>query len=154
MNRTLHNPAFVRLHMEIRDRHSWLTLLAGLAIAIAIAMAVFGLPPIDLHSPLHKIGIMDPLCGGTRAARYTAQGNLVEAWRYNPLGILVVAGAAVAVLRAVVGLVTRRWATLSLALTPQRRRWVLGAALVLLVILEIRQQLRADLLTAGTQMWR
>lgn len=42
------------------DQHWWMTILGVLALAIAAAMAMFGLPPVDLHSPLHKIGIMDP----------------------------------------------------------------------------------------------
>lgn len=78
--RTVTGPRpLLRISLERRDRHWWLTLLGGLALAIAAAMAIFELPPVDLHSPLHKIGIMDPLCGGTRAARYTAQGDLAEA---------------------------------------------------------------------------
>ncbi|NYI77037.1 DUF2752 domain-containing protein [Nocardioides panzhihuensis] len=145
---------FFRLEVERHDRHWWLTALALAALGIAVAMALFGLPPIDLHGPLHKFGIMDPLCGGTRAARYTAQGNLVQAWRYNPLSILIVGGAALAVLRTFVGLISRRWVTFGFAWTPQRRRWMIGAGLLLLVLLEIRQQMRADLLTAGTDMWR
>lgn len=74
-------------------------------------MAVFGLPPVDLHGLLHHVGIMDPLCGGTRATAYTARGEWALAWRYNPLGFLAVVAAAAAVLRAVVGLLARRWVT-------------------------------------------
>ncbi|MFE6648973.1 hypothetical protein ACFVJS_20575, partial [Nocardioides sp. NPDC057772] len=88
------------------------------------------------------------------AARYAAQGNLVQAWRYNSLSILIVAGAALAVLRTLVGLVGRRWLTFWVSWTPRRRRWAVGVGLVLLVLLEIRQQMRADLLIAGTNMWR
>jgi hypothetical protein len=130
-----------------------MTALAALALAIAVTMAVVGLPPVDLHGPLHKFGIMDPLCGGTRAARYTAQGNLAEAWRYNPLSILIVVGAALALLRAAVGLLGRRWINVSLAWTRPRRRWLILTVLVLLAVLEVRQQLRADLLMAGTPTW-
>lgn len=143
----------LRISLERRDQHWWLTLLGGLALAIAAAMAIFGLPPVDLHSPLHKIGIMDPLCGGTRAARYTAQGNLAEAWRYNPLSILSVYGAGLTILRAVVGLLGRCWVTFTVGWTRGRRRWAIGIAMVLLVLLEIRQQLRADLLMADTHTW-
>lgn len=145
---------FLRLDVECRDRHWWLTALALAALVAAISMALIGLPPVDLHGPLHKVGIMDPLCGGTRAARYAAQGNLVQAWRYNPLSIVIVAGAVLAVLRSLVGLLGRRWLTFRFSWTSQRRRWVIGVGLVLLVLLEIRQQMRADLLIAGTNMWR
>lgn len=141
---------FVRLHVERRDRHRWLTVLAVLALAIAVGMAVVGLPPVDLHGPLHKYGIMDPLCGGTRAARYTAQGDLAQAWRYNPLSIVIVIGAALSILRAVVGVVGRRWVNFSLVWTRVTRRWLTVIVLALLLLLEVRQQLRADLLMAGT----
>ena len=144
---------WLRLSPERRDQHWWLTLLGVLAVAIAGAMAIFGLPPVDLHSPLHKIGIMDPFCGGTRAARYAAEGNLAEAWRYNPLSILVVYGAGLAILRAAVGLLVRRWVTLTVGWTPGRRRWTFAVLIVLVALLEIRQQLRADLLMAGTHTW-
>lgn len=146
-------PPWLQISLARRDRQWRLTLLGVLALAIAGAMAVFGLPPVDLHGPLHKIGIMDPFCGGTRAARYTAQGNLAEAWRYNPLSILVVYGAGLATLRAAVGLLGRRWVTLTVNWTPGRRRWATAALIVLVALLEIRQQLRADLLMADTRTW-
>ena len=116
-------------------------------------MAVLGLPPVDFHGPLHKFGIMDPLCGGPRAARYTAQGNLSEAWRYNPLSIVIVCGAALIIVRTVVGFISHRWVTISIAWTPARRRWAIVIIIVLVALLEIRQQMRADLLMAGTQTW-
>jgi hypothetical protein len=137
---------WLRVGWHRRDQHRWLT-WAGLAgLCAAAAMAVFGLPPVDLHGPLHRLGIMDPLCGGTRAARYTAQGQWASAWQYNPLGIVTVVAAVLAAVRAAVGLCLRRWLTVSMSWTARRR----NVALVLLVIavtaLEIRQQLRADLL--------
>jgi hypothetical protein len=144
----------VRFQIERGDRHWWLTGVALLALAIVAAMAVFGLPPVDLHGPLHKVGIMDPFCVGTRAARYTAQGNVAEAWRYNPISILIVWGAGLAILRAAVGFLTRRWVTLSVTWTPTRRRWAVAIVVGLMVLLEIRQQMRADLLMAGTHTWR
>jgi len=144
----------MRLHLERRDRHWWFTVGAVITLAIAIAMAVFGLPPVNLHSPLHKLGIIDPMCGGTRAARYAAQGNLAEAWRYNPLSIVIVYGAGLALLRAAVGLLGRRWVNVSLGWNPAQRRAVIAIGLAMLVLLEIRQQGRADLLMEGTQTWR
>ncbi|MEO5666412.1 MAG: DUF2752 domain-containing protein [Nocardioides sp.] len=145
--------ALVRISLERRGQHGLFTTLGVLALAIAAAMAIFGLPPVDLHSPMHKIGIMDPLCGGTRAARYAAQGNLAEAWRYNPLSILVVYGAGLTILRAVVGLLGRRWVTCTVSWTRGRRRWAITIVIVLVALLEIRQQLRADLLMADTLSW-
>lgn len=117
---------------------------------MAAAMALIGLPPVDLHGPLHRIGIMDPLCGGTRAARYTARGDLSLAWTYNPLGIITVLGAAAIAVRALVGLIFGSWLTASLAWTPRRKRLLLTIGLIALIALQFRQQLRADLLMAGT----
>lgn len=128
------------------DRHRWVTVVGVVGLVLAAAMAVLGLPPVDLHGPFHRMGIMDPLCGGTRAARLTAQGNLVQAWRYNPLGILATGLALIAAVRLAVGLTTRRWLDLRVAWTPRLRWLALGTAFVLLVLLEIRQQGRADLL--------
>ena len=124
----------------------WMTILGATGLAAAGAMAAFGLPSIDLHGPLHRMGIMDPLCGGTRAARLTAQGHLLEAWRYNPLGIFATIGAAFAVARLVVGVAFRRWLYVRVAWTPRRIRLALAVLALATVALEIRQQGRADLL--------
>lgn len=111
-------------------------------------MAVFGLPPVDLNGLL--LGIMDPLCSGTRAATYTAQGQWAPAWRYNPLDILVGLAAAIAVLHTVVGVLPHRWVTVTVAWTPRRVRAVTIFVIVLLVALTTRRQPRAELLIAGT----
>ena len=141
---------WLRARPSNRDEHRTITLAAVAGLGAATAMAVFGLPPVDLHGVLHHFGIMDPLCGGTRAARFAAVGQWSQAWRYNPLGLLVVLGGAVAVLRALVGLLTGRWVTVQVAWTPRRRRSAIALLVVLAVALTVRQQLRADLLIAGT----
>jgi hypothetical protein len=105
-------------------------------------MAVFGLPPVDLHGPLHYVGIMDPLCGGTRGVRAAMQGRLGLAWRYNPLAIPLVVGAGLVLVRQVCGLVTGYWLNVHLV---HRRPVMIGAA-VLAVVLEINQQAHASLL--------
>jgi len=56
----------VRLRWEQADRHPTLTPLAAAGLLAAAILAVVGLPPVDLHGPLHRLGIMDPLCGMTR----------------------------------------------------------------------------------------
>jgi len=127
-----------------------MTVVAFAGFVVAAAMAVFGLPPVDLHGPFHRLGIMDPLCGGTRAARYTAQGQWALAWQYNPLGIVTVLGAAAVTARTATGVLLGRWLTTDLSWTPRRQRLALGAFAALLVVLEVRQQMRADLLMAGT----
>lgn len=113
-------------------------------------MAVAGLPPVDLHGVLHRLGVMDPLCGATRAAGLAAQGRWSAAWQYNPLGIAADLGAALAVLRGAIGYLSGRWLDVAITWTPRRRRAVLGIGLAMLVALEIRQQLRADLLMGRT----
>lgn len=130
-------------------QHDQLTLITRIGIVglvIAGLMATLGLPPVDIHGPLHGLGIMDPLCGGTRAARLTAQGHLVEAWRYNPLGVLAVGAAGAAAVRSALGLTTGRWLTFEIGWTARRARWAVLLLVVVLVVLEVRQQGRADLL--------
>ena len=142
--------AWVHLTWKQRDQHRLITAVALVGAVVAVAMAVVGLPPIDLHGPFHRFGIMDPLCGGTRAARFTTQGEWALAWKYNPLGIVTVLGAFAVTGRAAVGLLTRRWLTVELSWTSRRRRLVIAMLIVLIVALEVRQQLRVDLLMAGT----
>lgn len=141
---------WLRWSWQRNDRHRLVTTVALLGMAAAVAMAVFGLPPVDLHGPLHRFGIMDPLCGGTRAARYTTQSQFGLAWKYNPLGMITVVMAAVVTARAVLGLLGRRWLNLHVGWTPRRLKIAIVVASLLLGLLEIRQQLRADLLVAGT----
>lgn len=141
---------FFRLSWEARDRHRLVTLIALLGLAGAVAMAVYGLPPVNLHGPLHRYGIMDPLCGGTRAARYAAAGNWPQAWRYNPLGLFAVLASGAATLRAVLGVARRRWLTVSVTWTPRRARTVAVVMVALLAALDVRQQTHAALLMAGT----
>ncbi len=65
-----------------------------IGLSVGVAYALFGMPPVDLHGPWHRYGIMDPLCGGsTRALRYTLLGRLADAWRSNPLSPILAAGA-------------------------------------------------------------
>jgi len=142
--------ARLRWSWQARDRYPWLTRLAAAGVGVATLMAMFGLPPIDLHGPLHWLGVMDPLCGGTRAARYTARGDWATAWRYNPLGIAVVVGSALLIVRAVVGILLTRWLTVAVVWTPARRRAVIAIGILLLSWLAVRQQLRVDLLVAAT----
>jgi hypothetical protein len=135
-----------RWSLQPRDRWYLLTLLAAIGAALAIAMAVAGLPPVELNGPLHNFSIMDPLCGGTRAVRLAARGQWVESWRYNPIGVPLVAGAALLLMRAGVGLATRRWLTIDLHLTRVRLRAAGVIAVLLLIALELNQQAHAELL--------
>ena len=103
-----------------RDQHRLITYLAVVGVLIAAAMAFLGLPPVDLHGPLHRFGI------------------------------LAVLGATAVTIRTLIGALARRWITAQIEWTPTQRRAAILTVLALIVALEIRQQLRADLLIAGT----
>ncbi|KWX20488.1 hypothetical protein AFM11_30425 [Mycolicibacterium wolinskyi] len=128
-----------------RDSQPVWTCLAAATVVGAALLAVFGVPTVDLHGPLHYLGVMDPLCGGTRSVYLTLHGQLGEAVRYNPAGPLVLAAAAVLLARAAAGCLFGRW--LSIRIAP---RILLPVALVALVALEVNQQMHAVLLT---QSW-
>ena len=134
----------IAFKVERRDRLrplSW-TALAGLVLGGA--MAVFGLPPVDIHGPLHYVGIMDPLCGGTRSVWAAMSGDLATSWRYNPLGLILVAGAAGTLVRLALGVVTGRWINVYV------RSWttIVVVGSVLFGALTARQQINADLLSS------
>lgn len=129
------------------DQHGYLTAQAVLGLAMAALMAGAGLPPVDLHGPLHYLGFMDPLCGGTRAARYTMRGDLRLAWTYNPLGVMAVVGAGAFTGRALVAVITGRWLAATVPWTSSPRRVVAALIIAGLISLEIRQQMLVALLS-------
>ena len=140
----------VSLRCQTTDTWFLGTALAVVGSLVAVGLAVFGLPDVDLHGPLHFVGIMDPLCGGTRALRLATQGHWAQSWAYNPLGIPVLVAFVVLVLRAAVGSTVRRWYTLRVAWT-RRRAWIaIAVILALTVALEVRQQSIATLLMGRT----
>ncbi|MEI6622525.1 MAG: DUF2752 domain-containing protein [Actinomycetes bacterium] len=143
---TSHRPPSIWFEVEQRDRWWPTTLLAIAVVAIAVAMAVIGLPSADTHTPLHHMGIMDPGCGGTRAIRLAAMGQWTESWRYNPIGIPLFVGCVVVILRAAVGWVSGRWLTLRISWTHRGKvvGWIVLVATI--VALEINQQSNAALL--------
>lgn len=104
---------------------------------------------MDLHSPLHHLGIMDPRCGGTRAMYLLFSGDFAGAALYNPVVFPLVLGVLVMLVRAAIGWTTRRW--LTVRLPGRARRVVAVTALVLLLALWVRQQAMAELLM---QPWR
>lgn len=125
-----------------RDELAGWTAVAILGGVAFLALRIFGLPGVDLHTPLHYAGIMDPLCGMTRAMRLLAIGDFASAWRYNPGSFPVAAFGVLFTARFAMGLATRRWLTWQ---HPSRRvTWSL--ALVATTMLWINQQANADLL--------
>lgn len=87
------------MHWVGEDNFRWLAWLVAAGVVASGALAVFGMPPIDLQGPLHVLGLMGPTCGMTRAVRHLALGQVALALRYNP---------AVAVLPVTVLAVTGR----------------------------------------------
>ncbi|NUR29381.1 MAG: DUF2752 domain-containing protein [Kribbellaceae bacterium] len=133
--------------IERTDRLRTYTRIALVALAAGLGLLIVGVPTVDLHGPLHYFGIMDPLCGGTRAMYLLGSGDFAGAARYNPIVFPIAVVIPALALRAVVGWFTGRWLTF----LPSRRVrvgiWIVAA--VLLVALEIRQQSHAALLMQG-----
>jgi hypothetical protein len=135
----------LRTVWEGRDRHRWAGPLAAFGLVAGALLVVLGLPPLDLHGPLHYAGVMDPLCGATRGVHAAMRADFGQAWRYNPISVVLVLGAAGAVLREVVGRLRGRW----LSIRTNHRKTVVVAGVVLLVALEANQQAHANLLRSG-----
>jgi len=127
------------VRLESHDGLPWLVGLAVVGVLGALALRWFGLPGIDIHGPFHRNGIMDPFCGGTRAAFVLTRGDLVGAWSWNPLVVLMAAAVLLVLARAAVGWMTKRWVNVYLP-----RRYAFGGLAVLLVIIEVNQQMQAE----------
>jgi hypothetical protein len=124
---------------------AWTWIALGGLIGAA-TLALIGVPKVDLHGPLHYLGVMDPFCGATRSVYLTLHGRLGDAARFNPVGPLLVVAAVLALSRAVVGHTTGYWAH---ARIP-RRVWI-PVAVIAIAVLEVNQQAHAALLMAP---WR
>lgn len=122
-------------------RFTWAAALFGIA---AVVLRIIGVPPVDLHGPLHYLGVMDPLCGGTRATFLLLSGDLTGAATYNPIVFPLAALAVLVYTRAVVGMTTRRWLNVRLGRMPRIAAWTV--LVLALLLLGVRQQLNADLL--------
>ena len=118
-----------RVHWTRQDRHPTLAPLAASGLLVAGLLALVGVPPLDLHGPLHYLGIMDPLCGMTRATVALLRGRLGQAWAYNPASPLLVTGAALSLGRWLVGRLTGRW--LDTTARPTRIPWAVTIVVVL-----------------------
>jgi Protein of unknown function (DUF2752) len=130
---------------EKNDRHRTWTRLALLGVPLTGLLAVLGLPSIDIHGPLHYLGVMGPTCGMTRGVMWFARGNLARAWMFNPGSFLVAPAMVVVLSRAFYGYLTGRWLALSLRWRP----WLWVVPTLLVALLAIRQQLYIQLLLAN-----
>lgn len=127
-----------------RDGAKAVTVVAVIGLIAAVVLRIAGLPRLDIHGPIHYLGIMDPGCGGTRAMYLLTTGDLAGAALYNPVVFPLAAGVLVVLVRALVGWTTGQWLTVRL---PFRTRRVLTlVVLVLFIALWVRQQMLADLL--------
>lgn len=138
-------PSGPKVSLGALDAHPVLAPMAAAGLLVGAALALFGLPPLHLHGPLHHAGIMDPLCGLTRGLRFAMQGEVSKAWSFNPASLLLVAGAVAVLVRSGVGALTGRWVNVDI-----RSAWKPVAVVVAagLLALWLNQQLHAELLTA------
>jgi Protein of unknown function (DUF2752) len=136
-----HRPQ-VRWSWADHDCVAGLTVVIALACTAAAAMAIFGLPPVDLHGPWHYLGVMDPLCGMTRAVRLLALGQVRRAVEYNPASPLLGALGAVVLVRAGIGWAKGRWLRVKVHPSPL----TLTALALLVGLLWAHQQTHAALL--------
>ena len=133
----------IRVSLGATDQNRPLLAVALAGMAVAAALAVFGLPGADLHAPLHRVGVMDPLCGGTRALLLAGRGDFAGSLWWNPLSLVLLAGAAAYLVRDVFGLAFGRWLNVTV-LWRDRRVWLVLAVAVL--VLEVRQQSMREVL--------
>lgn len=113
-------------------------------ILSTVSLRTAGVPTVDLHGPLHRIGIMDPLYGGTRATFLLASGDFAPAAEYSPVVFPLALGLAALTSRVLLGVAAGIWYDVRL---PRQMRWPLLAVFVVaLVLLGIRQQMHAALL--------
>lgn len=132
----------IRVQSGTRDAHPNLAKMVGFGTIGAIALALFGLPPVSVHGPLHFLGVMDPLCGMTRAVRFMARGDVGNAWRYNPASpFLAVAAVAVSV-RWITGRITGKWWNVDIV----SRARVYSVLALPTAVLWMNQQLNASIL--------
>ncbi|HVL03358.1 MAG TPA: DUF2752 domain-containing protein [Acidimicrobiales bacterium] len=133
----------IRLSLDERDQNRPLLAVALLGVATALVLAIFGLPGADLHGPLHRAGIMDPFCGGTRALRLAARGDIAGSLWWNPLSLILLAGALAFLVRTAVGLTLHRWLNATVVWSDRRLWLVLG---FVALALEARQQSMREVL--------
>jgi hypothetical protein len=127
--------------IEAHDRHPTWTGLALVGVPLTILVALFGQPPLGLNL-LHYFGLMGPTCGMTRGVMWFARGDLARAWAFNPASVLVLPTVALLLVRAAYGRLTGRWISVSFP----RRRWLVMATTLVVILLTVRQQLNAAFL--------
>lgn len=133
---------FFEMSWDRSDHYRWVTVLATTGMTIGVLLALLGLPSLDIHGPLHHLGIMSPTCGATRALRLVFLGQLSQSLAYNPLGLVLVVGATASLARHLYGVLSGRWLNVHIS----RGRTAILLAVGLVLLLEINQQAHAPLL--------
>ena len=136
------SPRLVAVRRTDGDTLAVLTWLAVGGLVLGAALALFGMPPVELHGPQHDLGLMSPTCGATRSVAHALRGQLLSSVRYNPLGIVLVGGAVGVLVRAMIGRTTGRWWQ-PVTERPVLLRWL---AVIGFLALWANQQAAADLL--------
>lgn len=121
------------------DAHPHIALLSAIGMVVAVILALFGMPPLNIHGPLHFYGVMDPMCGMTRGVASVLRGDLAEAIWYNPASPVLVLGGAAGLARGLYGRRSGRWLNVSWR-SPVR----VAALGILITALEVNQQLHAE----------
>jgi len=142
---TQNQPKTFPMRWEHHDRHPTTTRLVLIGVPLVVILAIVGLPPVDVHGPLHYLGIMGPTCGMTRGVMWSARGDLARAWQFNPASASVLPTMAVLGGRVIYGEISGRWLNLYIRWRPWL--WTIPAAV--LVALAVHQQLHIDFLLAN-----
>jgi len=138
------HPKLVRVEWRwaTRAEGSALTVIVVAGTVVAVVLAVFGFPGVDIHEPTHYLGIMVPSCGLTRGVVAFVRGVPSVGLRYNPATPVVLAIALGVYTRAGVGVGSRRWLQVRLRVGG----WGVAMIGVLLIALWVNQQAHADFL--------
>lgn len=121
------------------DAHPHIAVPAAIGLAVAIALAIFGMPPVNLHGPLHFARVMDPMCGMTRGVASAVRGDLAKAIWYNPASPAVLLAGVAGLVRTIYGRRSGRWLNVSWR-SPAR----VAAIVILITALEVNQQIHAE----------
>ena len=136
------SPSVRRIWVERHDGHVVATLFGITVLGAGSLFAVFGLPGLPLHGPLHYLGVMGPLCGMTRAVTALLRGEIAMALAYNPAAPLALLASIVLTARALAGVLSGVW---------WNAQWHVSRRVIVILVaaavgLAVRQQLRASLL--------
>ena len=111
-------PASARFGMrwECGDGMRWWTRSAAAGLVTAVILGITGGSPIDVPMPTHAFGWVEPTCGLTRGSTAIVRGDFGLAWRYNPASFVVMGFGVLGAGRAAVGMLSGRWARLTVRL--------------------------------------